>query len=232
MNTSNEIRRLYKSRTNRMIDGVCGGVAEYFGVDPTLVRIAWVLLIFPGGLGIILYIAGMILMPKNPAFIMPTASTPPTVSSSSSHTFWGVLLVVVGMFWLMSNLGVWHHWWGLSWEFFLPVVLILAGVGFLFGGRNYVTNQQAGPSPVSPGDLSGATGSPQVPPVTPPRLYRSRFDRKLFGVCGGLGAHFGVDPTIVRVLFVISAFASFGLTIFAYILMAIIVPDEPLTFPA
>ena len=232
MNTSNEIRRLYKSRTNRMIDGVCGGVAEYFGFDPTLVRIAWVLLIFPGGLGIILYIAGMILMPKNPAIIMPTGSVPNTVSSASSHTFWGILLVVIGMFWLMSNLGVWHHWWGLSWEFFLPVVLILAGVGFLFGGRNYVTNQQAAPSPGSQGDLSGATGPAPVLPVTPARLYRSRLERKLFGVCGGLGAHFAVDPTIVRVLFVISAFASFGLTIFAYILMAIIVPDEPLTFPA
>ena len=64
------------------------------------------------------------------------------------------------------------------------------------------------------------------------KLYRSRTERKMFGVCGGLGMHFGIDPTIVRVLFVISAFASFGLTIFAYILMAIVVPDEPLVFNA
>jgi phage shock protein C len=60
------VKRLYKSRTERMIDGVCGGIAEYFGVDPTLVRIATVLLVLAGGAGVVLYIAGMILMPMNP----------------------------------------------------------------------------------------------------------------------------------------------------------------------
>jgi phage shock protein C len=59
-------------------------------------------------------------------------------------------------------------------------------------------------------------------------LYRSRFDRKLFGVCGGLGDYFALDSTIVRILFVISALASFGLTLLLYVAMAIIVPEEPL----
>ena len=36
-------KRLYKSNENKMIDGVCGGIAEYFNIDPTLVRLAWVL---------------------------------------------------------------------------------------------------------------------------------------------------------------------------------------------
>ena len=71
MSTSNDVKRLCKSRTNRMIDGVCGGVAEYFGLDPTLVRIAWVLLTLLGGSGILLYIVGMIIMPTS-----PFASTP------------------------------------------------------------------------------------------------------------------------------------------------------------
>jgi phage shock protein C len=211
-----------------MIDGVCGGVAEYFGLDPTLVRIAWVLLTLVGGSGILLYIAGMIIMPAGPLVPTEAQQTSGNVSSSSNHRFWGILLVVVGCLWLMSNLGFWHRWWGFSWDLLLPTVLILAGVAFLFGGRNYVSNQQSPPStepkssePDTATDVKGAQSS---------RLYRSRFERKMFGVCGGLGVHFGVDPTIVRVLFVISAFASFGLTIFAYILMAIIVPDEPLTF--
>ena len=59
-------RRLYKSRRNRMIDGVCGGVAEYFDIDPTIVRIIWILMTLLGGSGFILYIAGMIIMPVNP----------------------------------------------------------------------------------------------------------------------------------------------------------------------
>ena len=233
MNSSNDMKRLYKSRANRMVDGVCGGVAEYFGVDPTLVRITWVFLTLLGGSGILLYIAGMIIMPTNPVIVASAGQPPNTVSSTSSHRFWGILLVVMGTVWLMSNLGIWHRWWGFSWDLMLPTVLILAGVAFLFGGRNYVSNPVTAPPSEPLGtDPASMTGSPAAPPPSPSRLYRSRSERKLFGVCGGLGAHFGVDPTIVRVLFVISAIASFGLTIFAYVLMAIIVPDEPLRFPA
>jgi phage shock protein PspC (stress-responsive transcriptional regulator) len=58
------------------------------------------------------------------------------------------------------------------------------------------------------------------------RLYRSRTDRKLWGVCGGLGEYFNVDPVIFRIVFVVSIFfASAG--IIAYIIMAIIVPEAP-----
>lgn len=221
------MKRLYKSRANRMIDGVCGGVAEYFELDPTLVRIAWVLLIFLGGSGILLYIAGMIIIPTGPIIPIPAGQSPGSISSTSNHRFWGILLVVVGAVWLMGNLGVWHRWWGFSWDLLLPTILILAGVAFLFGGRTYLSNQTSVPSPEgSPSDQAAEAGRT----LQASKLYRSRTERKMFGVCGGLGTHFGIDPTIVRVLFLISALASFGLTIFAYILMAIVVPEEPLMF--
>ena len=57
------------------------------------------------------------------------------------------------------------------------------------------------------------------------RLYRSRTDRVLWGVCGGLAKYFDIDPTIVRVIAVLLIFAD-GLGILAYIIMAIIVPRE------
>ncbi len=51
------MRRLYRSRHDRFIAGVCGGIAEYFGVDPTIVRLIWVLLTLPGFVhGILAYI--------------------------------------------------------------------------------------------------------------------------------------------------------------------------------
>ena len=59
-------KRLYKSATDRQISGVCGGLAEYFDVDTTLVRLAFVLLALLGGPGIILYIALAIAMPERP----------------------------------------------------------------------------------------------------------------------------------------------------------------------
>lgn len=59
-------KRLYKSNQNKMLDGVCGGIAEFFDVDPTFIRLAWVLFCALGGSGIIAYIIAAIIIPRNP----------------------------------------------------------------------------------------------------------------------------------------------------------------------
>ena len=59
-------KKLYKSSKNKMIDGVCAGVAEYFNIDPTLVRLGLVLFGAMGGAGILAYIIMAIVMPRNP----------------------------------------------------------------------------------------------------------------------------------------------------------------------
>ena len=61
-------RRLYKSNGNKMIDEVCGGIAEYFGIDPTLVRLGWVLFCALGGSGFLAYIIAAIIIPRNPQY--------------------------------------------------------------------------------------------------------------------------------------------------------------------
>ncbi|MDO4976626.1 MAG: PspC domain-containing protein [Eubacteriales bacterium] len=58
-------KRLYKSVENKMICGVCGGIAEYFDIDPTLVRLGAVLLSLTTGIGLLAYIAAAIIIPKN-----------------------------------------------------------------------------------------------------------------------------------------------------------------------
>ena len=58
------------------------------------------------------------------------------------------------------------------------------------------------------------------------RLYRSRSDRWLFGVCGGIGDYFGLDPILIRVLFVIFSLM-FGSGVLLYIIMWLIIPQEP-----
>lgn len=57
-------KRLYKSNENRMVNGVCGGVAEYFDIDPTLVRLGWVLFCPLGGSGFLAYIIAAIIIPR------------------------------------------------------------------------------------------------------------------------------------------------------------------------
>lgn len=57
-------KRLYRSEKNQMLCGVCGGIAEYFNIDPTLVRLAWAIFTCVGGAGILAYIIAAIIIPK------------------------------------------------------------------------------------------------------------------------------------------------------------------------
>ena len=61
-----KVKRLYRSKKERIIAGVCGGIAEYFNVDPTLVRLAWVVLALGWGTGVLAYIIAWIIVPENP----------------------------------------------------------------------------------------------------------------------------------------------------------------------
>ncbi|MCX6711898.1 MAG: PspC domain-containing protein [Candidatus Woesearchaeota archaeon] len=61
-----QIKRLYRSGKEKILGGVCGGIAEYFNIDPIIVRLLWILSIFLWGLGIIFYIIAWIIIPKNP----------------------------------------------------------------------------------------------------------------------------------------------------------------------
>ena len=76
------MKKLYKSN-NRMICGVCAGVAEYFGIDPTIVRLIWAALAL-SGTGILLYIVAAIVMPENQNAVTTTASRTPWITPITS----------------------------------------------------------------------------------------------------------------------------------------------------
>jgi phage shock protein PspC (stress-responsive transcriptional regulator) len=63
------------------------------------------------------------------------------------------------------------------------------------------------------------------------RLYRSRDDRMIAGVCTGLAKYFNVDPTIVRLAFVLGFFLGVSATLWVYLVMALVVPEEPVSMP-
>ena len=71
-------RKIYRPRQERMLAGVCVAFARYFGVDPTLVRIAWVFFTCVAGGGLILYLICWILIPNEP---LPAGSPPPAISA-------------------------------------------------------------------------------------------------------------------------------------------------------
>lgn len=59
-------KRLYKINEGKVVDGVCGGIAEYFNIDPTIVRLAWVIFTFAGASGIMAYILCALIIPRKP----------------------------------------------------------------------------------------------------------------------------------------------------------------------
>lgn len=59
-------KKLYKSNTNKKLDGICAGIGEYFGIDPTVIRLAWVIFSLLGGSGVLAYIICMFIIPSNP----------------------------------------------------------------------------------------------------------------------------------------------------------------------
>src|SRR5690349_14858881 len=66
--------RLYRSRSDRMLFGVAGGMARYLDLDPAIVRIVWALLVLAVGLGFLLYIIAAIVIPEEPAGYAPTSN--------------------------------------------------------------------------------------------------------------------------------------------------------------
>jgi len=70
----NEMKRLYRSRKDRMIGGVCGGLGEYLSMDPTVIRIIYVLFALTGGAGVFLYLILLLVIPEEPTTMQ--AETP------------------------------------------------------------------------------------------------------------------------------------------------------------
>ena len=62
-------KRLYKDHSDKKLCGVCSGIAKYFGIDPTLVRLLWALLVIFAGSGVLAYIICAIVMPNEPGYI-------------------------------------------------------------------------------------------------------------------------------------------------------------------
>jgi len=62
------MKKLYKSNSNKIIEGVCGGIAEYFGIDATVVRLGWIIFSAMGGSGVLAYVIAALIIPRSPEY--------------------------------------------------------------------------------------------------------------------------------------------------------------------
>jgi len=129
-------RRLYRSQTEKVIGGVCGGLGEYFEVDPVLVRIIAVLLVLGHGIGLIAYIIAWIIIPKreldevaagDPSKVSTSPQEPKAPSPTWHKYVPGLALIVVGVALLVREHGFYYDF-----EDIWPLVFIAVGLVLIF----------------------------------------------------------------------------------------------------
>jgi phage shock protein C len=119
-------RRLHKSCRDKMIWGVCGGLGEYFGIDPVVVRLAFVAAALAGGASLLVYLILAIVLPEGQP---GDAVAPPTAGGA---VLAGALLIGVGALLLAANVGWFARFdEGTLW----PVLLIVLGLALLVRQR-------------------------------------------------------------------------------------------------
>ena len=144
-------KKLYRSRKDYMIAGVCGGIAEYFDIDSTLVRLLTVLVVLLGGAGVVAYIIAWIVIPKNPDQSFDEtfeerenikekfkngaknvieevkehfeSKEPSHKSEKNKRILGGIIVIVIGLTFLLNSLFPWVGW-GRLW----PLILIAVGI--------------------------------------------------------------------------------------------------------
>jgi len=124
------LRRLYRSREDYWIAGVCGGLGRYFEVDSNLIRLAFALLAAWNGLGVLLYLVTVLIVPEEPVreIAVSPAVPPETPDDGRRLRMIGWLLVIGGVYLLFQNLRLFIP---VVQDQVFPVVLILGGLVLL-----------------------------------------------------------------------------------------------------
>ena len=145
-------RRLYRSRKDKMIAGICSGLGEYFEIDPTLVRIIFIVSLFLGGSGILAYIILWIVVPEEPYIAQSSDAAPHEEKPADEEkekkdaayheayeehknkrrNFFGSLLIIIGVLFLANNF-LPRFDFGDYW----PLILIAIGAALILNSRNH-----------------------------------------------------------------------------------------------
>ena len=211
---TDDVKKLYRSKIDRIFAGVCGGVAEYFNIDVTIVRIITLILIFFKGIGLFFYFICLIVMKENPEQSAADRKAP-----QNTTIYWGIGIILLGFallphwrwnFWAFNPFS-WHFFdlWFFDWDIYWPIIIIGFGILYLVHTLRQVKE--------------GAGSGKKFD-----KFYRSRKEKVIGGVCGGIANNLKVDPVIVRIGWIILSIATkFLLGVILYIVCMIVLAEEP-----
>ena len=199
------MKKIYRSQDDRIIAGVCGGFAEYFGIDVTIVRLLWIFFTIFGGMGILAYIISIILIAENEKSVAKEVKSDDD-DNDEKLVLWGVVIIIVGILLFFRHqlmVGMmWHAFSGNWFNILFALGLIGFGIYILVNrkdnDRNILSNLR----------ISG--------------LYLSETDKILGGVCGGIAESVNIDSTIIRLIWVLGSLLSAGIGIVLYIICMLV----------
>ncbi len=130
-------KKIYRSRDNQIIAGVCGGLGNYLNIDPVIVRIIMLGLFFAGGFGFITYIIAWIIIPTEPIGYYHNDNPDQNFSESrvfdknNTKVIIGIVLIVFGSLIALDQFYLFTHLiddvFNITWKYFIPIVLIGSG---------------------------------------------------------------------------------------------------------
>ncbi len=244
-------KMLYRNQSDKVVSGVCAGLADSLGWDPTLVRVLWVgttLVTFIWG-GVIAYLAFSLLLPSKDT--KTGAVTPATISiNQQNSSVLAYALMGVGVFILLSRVGILGGLVGGIWSVlniaFWPAIMI--GIGYMLLGRSNKSEWKKSmkdarasmqdrfkTSGVKMNFQNKVDGDSVRSSFGRARsnfpLRRSTSDRMMMGVCGGLANKLGIDANLIRFGWLMLTFFS-GIVpgIVAYIVLGALLPEEGVVF--
>jgi phage shock protein PspC (stress-responsive transcriptional regulator) len=180
-------------------------VAQYFSIDPTVVRLIWIFFTLFGGSGLLIYIIASIMIPDENGHEHLF-----NIDHIKSNPFWGMVFIISGFVLFLQYDHIfflfWRSFWGSTLNVIVAFILMGIGIYLLYNRQNQF--------------------KPLIDETITHPLHLSTIDKKIAGVCGGLGVSLNIDPNIIRVLWVFGTFMSIGVGILLYLILAFLLPEQ------
>lgn len=200
-------KKFQRSKSNVVIAGVCSGIAEYLNTDAAIIRVIALLTLLLGSWSAVAYLLTALLLPaeQNPKLLLPEEMK--ALRKENFRTVLSGLMILTGFHFALLSFGIGDS----SRIFILPHSFIFPVIAFAIGIYLLVRT------------------TPEVTFVEEfhtEKFFRSKTDKKIFGVCGGLGKYLNIDSSSLRIIFILCTLLTLGMFVLFYLLLGVLTQFE------